>query len=1070
MARRPRTPAQPKRVDTLKHKGTRRKNIPTQENSSFMHDEDAAPVRLQFQRRYSPATHPELYKRNQDLDPQLVWRGNNAGDGEVQLVWKGKDDEDQNPLTVDAAPIYIQEKVHPKAIIDDIRRRQKGAEDWTYESDAPDLFADFNGIPEIEDKLKYYEHDTVGLKWSNRLILGDSLAVMASLAEKEGLRGKVQMIYLDPPYGIKFNSNWQVSTKERGVRDGTAEGMSREPEQVRAFRDTWSRGIHSYLSYLRDRIRISRELLNDSGSLFVQMGDENEHLVRALLDEEFGSANFCSLITVQKTAGQTAEHLSGTTDFILWYAKNLTSLKFRTPLTDKGFDTDKAGVYRWRRTLEGTIERVPESARSAGRTSGVFRYDNLTSQRPPGSFPVMFQGSEIGSGKGFWKTGETGMQRLIRADRIGKAANSLTYIRFIDDFRAQAIGNLWTDTGTGSFTDEKIYVVQTGTKILERCLLMTTDPGDLVIDPTCGSGTTAYVAEQWGRRWITIDTSRVALTLARTRLMSARFPHYLLKDTAEGAGKEAEITGRPAGSGPFSHNVAHGFVYKRVPHVTLKSIANNAEIDVIWDKHQPGVDKTRADLNAAVQLHIDKLPAKDRPEWTPWAEWQVPRPPVFPWDKASKAHGKLQALLAERRELLSNWEAGDEDTDEQDVKKHDKKIAKALKALNESLGRQLNLDTLPEHAGDPLPAAAVPLHEAFWTARRARQAEIDKSIATNAETEFLYDQPYEDKGTVRVAGPFTVESLSPHRVLAATDEDPAILAAIGADDTGDHRITGARATVAAQETGQRESDDFVRVVLSNLETAGVGNTKKGERLRFIKGTMRPFSGRYVNAQARYREHDTEDAPERKAAIFIGPEYGTVTRQMIVAAGREAIDNFDVLIVCGFAFEAHATPETVSFGKLTILRVNMNQDLRMADRLKAADQGNLFVVFGEPDIDFRKLMNDRYEVEIKGLDIFNPNTGELKPSGPDDIACWFLDTDYDGGSFFVRHAYFLGGKDPYEKLQKALKAEINEEAWETLHSAVSFPFKSSTGKIAVKAINHYGDEVLKVFDVSEAREV
>ena len=336
------------------------------------------------------------------------------------------------------------------------------------------------------------------------------------------------MIYLDPPYGIKFNSNWQVSTNERGVRDGTVEGMSREPEQVRAFRDTWSRGIHSYLSYLRDRIRMSRELLNDSGSLFVQMGDENEHLVRALLDEELGSANFCSLITVQKTAGQTAEHLAGTTDFILWYAKNLTALKFRSALTDKGFDTDKAGVYRWRRSSEGSIERVPESARTAGRTAGVFRYDNLTSQRPPGSFPVTFQGSVFGSGKGFWKTGEIGMQRLIKADRIGKAANSLTYVRFIDDFRAQAIGNLWTDTGTGSFTDEKVYVVQTATKIIERCLLMTTEPGDLVIDPTCGSGTTAYVAEQWGRRWITIDTSRVALTLTRTRLMSARYLHSVV--------------------------------------------------------------------------------------------------------------------------------------------------------------------------------------------------------------------------------------------------------------------------------------------------------------------------------------------------------------------------------------------------------------------------------------------------------------------------------------------------------------------------------------------------------------
>jgi adenine-specific DNA-methyltransferase len=576
---------------------------------------------------------------------------------------------------------------------------------------------------------------------------------------------------------------------------------------------------------------------------------------------------------------------------------------------------------------------------------------------------------------------------------------------------------------------------------------MTTDPGDLVLDPTCGSGTTAYVAEQWGRRWITIDTSRVALTLARTRLMSARYPHYLLQDTQEGAFKEAEITKRPARNAHFTHNIAHGFVYKRVPHVELgKSIASNVEIDVIWGKHQPGVDKLRADLNAAIQFYVDMLPGKDRPVWSPWEEWQVPRAPVFRWDdRCQKLHTRILDLKTERAELEE-----DEDTTDEILSKQDKKLAKHLKELNALLGRSYTLDTLPEHAGDPLPETAVPLHEAWWAARRARQAEIDASIASNAETEFLFDQPYEDKGTVRVAGPFTVESLSPHRVLAATD--------------------GMRDTDASQESSQRESDDFARVVMSNLETAGVGNTKKGERLRFIKGTMRPFSGRYVNAQARYREQDTEEAPERKAAIFIGPEYGTVTRQMIVSAAREAVDNFDVLIVCGFAFDAHASPETMSFGRLIILRVNMNQDLRMADRLKAADQGNLVVVFGEPDIDFRKLNDGRFEIEIKGLDIFNPNTEELTPSGPEDIACWFLDTDYDEGSFFVRHAYFLGGKAPYEKLQKALKAEINEEAWATLNSAVSFPFKSSTGNVAVKAINQYGDEVLKVFDVANARQI
>lgn len=1051
MARKSRASATPKKIDALKHKETRRKNIPTQENSSFMHPEDAAPVTLEYERRYSPASHPELYKRNEDLDPQLVWRGNTAGDGEVQLVWKGKDEEDAGPLKVDAVPIYIQEKVHPKAIINDIRRRQEGAEDWKYESDTPDLFADFNGIPDPEDRLVYYDHDQVGLKWSNRMILGDSLSVMASLAEKEGLRGKVQMIYLDPPYGIKFNSNWQVSTRDREVKDGKREFESREPEVVRAFRDTWAKGVSTYLSYLRDRLQIAHELLTDSGSIFVQISDENVHRVRAILDEVFGSGNFVSQIAFQTTSGAGSpaigtNTLASTYDTLLWFAKNIRTIKYRQVYREKTLEDDVG--QRFRRIEKADGSRRPMNASERADSSGlgttrIYRHDNFTSQSggPTTSFPITFEGRVFSPGRSYWKTNFLGSDRLKKAGRLGApTANSLAYVRFLDDFSASPVANIWTDTRTGAFTDDKIFVVQTSTKVVARCLAMTTDPGDLVLDPTCGSGTTAYVAEQWGRRWITVDTSRVALTLARTRIMSARYPHYLLKDSPEGAGKEAELTGRPAGDGPYSGSLAHGFVYKRVPHVTLKSIANNAEIDVIWDKHKPALDEALVKLNKAAGQS--------------WEDWQVPRPPVFPWgDKCQKLHARLLTLKEEHAELQE-----DEDANDEVVAKHGKKFTKPLKDLNTLLRRTYTLDSLPEHAGDPLPDNALPLHEAFWDAWRARQKEIDASIARNAETEFLYDQPYEDKGVVRVAGPFTMESLSPHRVLAANEDDPAILSALGVE-------------VQGPEASARDSDDFIKVVLDNLETAGVGNTKKGERLRFIKGTMRPFSGCYVNAQARYRERETEDAPERRAAIFIGPEYGTVTRQMIVAAAKEAVDMFDVLIVCGFGFEAHASAETMNVGALTVLRVNMNQDLRMADRLKAADQGNLFVVFGEPDVDFRKLEDGKFEVEILGLDIFNPNTGEQRSSSKveEDVACWFIDTDYDQHSFFVRHAYFLGGKNPYEKLQKTLKAEISEEAWETLHSAVSFPFpEPKHGRIAVKVINHYGDEVLKVFNVSEAR--
>lgn len=577
---------------------------------------------------------------------------------------------------------------------------------------------------------------------------------------------------------------------------------------------------------------------------------------------------------------------------------------------------------------------------------------------------------------------------------------------------------------------------------------MATDPGDLVLDPTCGSGTTAYVAEQWGRRWITIDTSRVALALARSRLMGARYPFYALKDSEIGAHEEARLTGRVPDERPFTNDVSHGFVYERVPHITLKSIAGNAEIDVIWETWQATLEPLREKLNVAAKVL--------------WEEWQVPIAPVYPWeDRAAKLHTKILDLLTEREDL-----ADDEDAD---LVKQDRKIAKALKDLNAALQRSYTLETLPEHAGDPLPVEAVPIHESWWTARRKRQAEIDASIARNADVEFLVDRPIVVKNVVRVSGPFTVDSLSPHRVLPADEDDPFFLAQLDAAEDEGETISTTRLAARPAEEEAVESDDFVRVVLDNLKTAGVGNTKKNERLRFT--ALRPFPGRYVNAEGRYTEGDTEGAPERKAAIFIGPEYGTVTRAMIVAAAREAADLFDVLVVCGFAFEAHATADTMNLGRLTVLKVNMNQDLRMGDRLKSADQGNLFVVFGEPDVEFRKRTDGTYEVEILGVDIFNPNSGEQKSSGKveEDVACWFIDDDYNDTSFFVRQAYFLGGKDPYGRLKIALKAEIDEDAWSVLYSTTSRPFDApSTGKIAVKVINHFGDEVMNIYDVRDAR--
>jgi adenine-specific DNA-methyltransferase len=561
-----------------------------------------------------------------------------------------------------------------------------------------------------------------------------------------------------------------------------------------------------------------------------------------------------------------------------------------------------------------------------------YQLTSLTSPRPPGSFPVKFGGKTYSPSGGYWKTGEDGMQKLIAAERVVLAGRTLRYKRFLDDFPAYQVTTTWSDVAG---TPEKVYVVQTSPAVVQRCLLMTTDPGDLVLDPTCGSGTTAYVAEQWGRRWIAIDTSRVAVTLARTRLMAARFPYYLLADSPEGRQKEQELASggvhprradgvADGGDEPRSvadggeeprrsPDVRKGFVCKRVPHVTLKSIANNPDI-------KEGM--TREQIDAAIRKH--------------------------------------------------------------------------------------------------------------------------------AETETLYDQPYEDKGVVRVTGPFTVESLSPHRVLPAGD--------------------GGSEPRRSQDGGgePRRSPDFVTGILDNLRKAGVQNTKRGERLTFDR--LDPYPGEHLQAEGTY----TENGTSKRVAVCVGPEFGTVGPELLAGAALEASKGapFDLLLVCGFAFDPHVGENSVvvekQFGRLRVVCVRMNPDLAMGDELlKKTGAGNLFMVFGEPDLLIHKHKGGKLAVEVRGVDVFDPTTGEIRSSGPEDVACWFLDTDYNGESFFVRHAYFLGGQEPYEKLRRALRAEIDEAQWAKLYSATSVPFDApAKGKIAVKVINHYGDEVLKVYPVNK----
>jgi len=654
--------------------------------------------------------------------------------------------------------------------------------------------------------------------------------------------------------------------------------------------------------------------------------------------------------------------LEGVCDTILWYARSIEGLKYRGLYKDAQTEGDS----HWNQVIESDGRHRKLTAKEIDDHAEIpdgARIYQLYPLYPTGSFATgvytfKFRGRNFDPPAGrSWKSPIQGMQRLDHSDRIEpyQSGGTIRYRLFLDDYRVSPLHNVWLDTAPAA---DKTYVVQTGVRAIERCILMASDPGDLVVDPTCGSGTTAYVAEQWGRRWITVDTSRVALALARARIMGARYTYYLLADSRDGQMKEAAVTRREPPNTPTHGDIRQGFVYERVPHVTLKSIAHNSEIDVIWEKFQSTLEPLRHELNHGLRKT--------------WEEWEIPR-----------------------------------------------------------------------EADDRWPEKAKKLHGQWWQQRTARQAAIDASIAANADFEYLYDKPYEDKKKVRVAGPFTVESLSPHRVLDV--------------DENDELIDGVAVSKGGDEQG------FVQMILENLKTAGVQQAHKDDKITF--SSITPWPGALVCAEGRYIEGNKDSATEKRAAIFIGPEFGTVSRPDLVAAAREAGDaGFDVLIGCAFNYDAHSS-EFNKLGRIPILKARMNADLHMADDLKNTGKGNLFVIFGEPDIEILSAQGGQIQVKVNGVDVFHPNTGEVRSDGAEGIACWFIDTDYNEESFFVRHAYFLGANDPYKALKTTLKAEINEEAWATLNSDTSRPFdKPDSGRIAVKVINHLGDEVMKVFRV------
>ncbi len=905
---------------------------------------------------YNPHLPPSLrFDENGDADqlPELLQKAQRQAlsADEVQILaealrhhnpwleWAGK--QEAESFSVDPVALHIHERVSAKAIVKVAEREKVQRE----------LFAD----PQLGylEAVQSYQHD---VDWSNRLILGDSLTVMNSLAQREDLAGKVQMIYIDPPYGIKYASNFQPTVFQRDVAERAAD-LTREREQIKAYRDTWTLGVHSYLAYLRDRLIVTKELLTDSGSIFVQIGDENVHLVRSLMDEVFGLENFVAQIYFKTTSGRHATKIDRLGNYVLWFAKDIESIKYHNLFIHK------------------TGNDKPKMSSGDLQSQGV---------RSTGSYTVKFEGKEYQPlSTNHWKTAEESMHRLIRANRVFATGRNIQYKRWSTDFPVVPISDVWTDVSGGA--SEKVYVVQTNGRIVERCLLMTTDPGDLILDPTCGSGTTAYVAESWGRRWITIDTSRVAVALARQRLLTGTFDYYKLMAESNG--------------------VAGGFVNKTVPHITLKSIAQNTALDPIFAKHEPILEEKLEALNHAlgkVTLEmrtklLSKLAEKgrregkkavtdvDRRRWqlptTAWQEWEVPFDSDPDWPQA------LSEALTDYREAF-----------------------------------------------------------------RAKMDEVNDCIAASSDGEELVDQPEVDRKKLRVSGPFTVEAVQPAEASLDTDSP------IGDEPEEDLDTFKSDGVESEPTNAEAYLDQMIRL----LRNDGV-RFPDNQKMKFA--ALDPLEDGILHAKGSWEGNDED----QRVAVVFGPQHGPVTEMQVQECLRAAYRRgYDELVFAGFSFEGEAQAD-IQAGQNEEVRIHMahiNPDVTMGDLLKETPSSQLFTVFGSPRAEIETTENGEYIVKMEGVDIYNPVENTVSSAGGDKVAAWFLDSDYDGRTFCITQAFFPD-KKAWAKIARALKGVIDTERFEKFSGTDSLPFPMGEHqRVAVKVIDPRGNEVMRVHDLGE----
>ena len=1036
-------------IQTVKHRA-RRKNIPPAGIEAQGRVEEAPKLRHHYNPHLSPVLRSSTQPADTDRLPELLQtaRQRALSDDEAQLLaaalrrhepwleWSGK--RERPWFEVDPVALHIHERVSTQAMLRVLAREDVNR----------DLFADPQ--QSYAEAVQFYRHE---VDWSNRMILGDSLAVMASLSRREDLAGKVQMVYIDPPYGISFKSNFQPQLGQRDVKD-KVQDLTREPEMVKAYRDTWTLGVHSYLAYLRDRLAMARELLTDSGSVFVQISDENLHRVRCLMDEVFGPENFVSVVSFKTTTTGSGDLLATVDDYLIWYAKDRNRVRFNPVYLPKENEPDN--IYKYLEFANGhelTLSGSNSDDRQAlMESSRLFSMDNITSSRSAGDGDLKsfeFRGEDFPVTKGTFKSDGPGLKRLERANRLGVTGSTLRYKRFIADFAVKPMGNMWTDTSTGSFTDAKVYVVQTNTKVIERCILMATDPGDLVLDPTCGSGTTAFVAEKWGRRWITCDTSRVALALAKQRLMTASFEHFKLRSLSA-----EDLARNPRGAWLRHDTTRHDttetktFDCKKVPHITLRSIARNTALDAMFARHDPVLAERLAALNAALapvaksyrQELAGRLVRKHREE------------------------GANAVTEADQRRWLL--------PDTHPAALIEAKAAKPLKALTAKQATAYRA-AIPKTAWQPWqvpfdadadwPPLLAQALAAYRTAWRAKMDEVNACIAANAELEELVDQPETVPGVVRVAGPFSIEGVI--ALEQGLHDDPPASPITGAPesldtfgDDADEASTGA----ISSSNAEAHLDKVLRL----LKAAGV-DFAGNKHQRFAR--LEPIS----SPGLLHAEGAWGDADERRVAVSIGPEVGNVSAFQVEDAVRSANRaGYDELVFAGFGFDAQAQAviDEASHPRLRLHMALIRPDVAMGELLKTQPGSQLFMVFSAPRVKPpRRLDDGQCVLEVEGMDIYDPVSNALYPTSRERIAAWFVDTDYDGRSFCICQAFFPDRKK-WDRLARALgdKGVVDESRFDALTGWQSLPFARPPAlpagrpwRVAVKVIDPRGNEGLRV---------